>query len=407
MLVAVSAAFVGLLVAQSPTPASGPTSGALVGTWRLIEFWDRDSLTAPFVYPYGQRPTGYFTYDATGHLSIQIMRGPDPFRVDALRGESWFLKAAPEELRRAVQDYRAYFGTYTVDSAQGIVLHQVEGDSRGLYTGGRQRRRYRLVGDSLIIGNDSTSRRVLLRVPGLATVAPATAAQPIEDRYFRSDGVRLRYIDEGQGDAVVLVHGRVGGLQSFIDGGLVANLAKDHRVLALDLRGHGKSDKPRDPAAYPGQLTRDIARLLDHLGIRRAHMVGYSLGGALVAKLLTERPDRVVTATIGASPGHRLSRWKTEARRNIGDDTSGFEVYYRGGHRDTYFTDEQFAVTQVPVLGIVGSEDGSLAGMRELQALLPGMTLVVIDGATHTGPRNAPGRPEFAQAIRAFIRSHE
>ena len=53
----------------------------------------------------------------------------------------------------------------TLDSAQGIVLHHVEGDSRGLYNGTRQRRRYRLVGDSLIIGNDSTNRRVLLRVP--------------------------------------------------------------------------------------------------------------------------------------------------------------------------------------------------------------------------------------------------
>ena len=165
MLLAISGVLVSPLAAQSPTPASRPPSATLIGTWRLVEFWDRDSLAAPFVYPYGPRPTGYFTYDATGHVSIQIMRGPDPFRVDSSRGESWFLKATPEELRRAAQDYRAYFGSYTVDSARGIVLHQVEGDSRGLYTGSRQRRRYRLVGDSLIIGNDSTNRRVLLRVP--------------------------------------------------------------------------------------------------------------------------------------------------------------------------------------------------------------------------------------------------
>jgi pimeloyl-ACP methyl ester carboxylesterase len=186
---------------------------------------------------------------------------------------------------------------------------------------------------------------------GVAAFAPCTAAQSIEDRYFSSNGVRLRYIDEGKGEAIVLVHGRIGGLQPFVDIGLVTNLARDHRVIALDLRGHGKSDKPGDPAAYPGQLTQDIVRLLDHLGIRRAHMVGYSVGGALVAKLLTEQPDRVVTATIGASPGHRLSRWKPETGRAVGDDTSGFESYYRGGHRDTYFADAQFAVTKVPVLG--------------------------------------------------------
>jgi lipocalin-like protein len=165
ILVALSGAFASRTVAQSPKPANGYKSGSLIGTWRLVEFWDRDSLAAPFVYRYGQRPTGYFTYDATGHVSIQIMRGPDPFRVDSARGESWFLKASPDELRRAVQDYRAYFGTYTVDTVNGIVSHHVEGDSRGLYTGSRQERRYRLVGDSLIIGDDTTNRRVLLRVP--------------------------------------------------------------------------------------------------------------------------------------------------------------------------------------------------------------------------------------------------
>lgn len=164
ILVAVSCATTGFSAAQSSKPAGGQQPASLVGRWRLVEFWDRASLTAPFVYPYGQQPTGYFTYDGTGHVSIQIMRGPDPFRVDSTRGEAWFLQATPEELRRAVQDYRAYFGTYTVDSARRTVLHQVEGDSRGLYTGSIQKRRYRLVGDSLIIGNDTTGRRVLLRV---------------------------------------------------------------------------------------------------------------------------------------------------------------------------------------------------------------------------------------------------
>ena len=165
MLVAFSGATTGRLVAQNSSPAGGHQASRLVGTWRLVEFWDRDSLNAPFIYLYGQRPTGYFTYDVTGHVSIQIMRGPDPFRVDSTRGESWFLKATPEELRRAAQDYRAYFGTYAVDSARRTVQLQVEGDSRGLYTGSLQSRRYRLAGDSLIIGNDTTNRRVLLRVP--------------------------------------------------------------------------------------------------------------------------------------------------------------------------------------------------------------------------------------------------
>ena len=150
-------------LAQGVLPIEGHRIGALVGTWRLVEFWDRASATAPFVYRYGQRPTGYFIYDATGHVSIQIMRGPDSFRVDSTRGEQWFMSATADELRRASEDYRAYFGTYTVDSP-GVLIHHVEGDSRGLYTGSRQRRQYRLAGDTLFIGNDTTERRVLVRV---------------------------------------------------------------------------------------------------------------------------------------------------------------------------------------------------------------------------------------------------
>lgn len=136
----------------------------LIGTWRLVEFWDRDSAAAPKRYAYGERPTGYFTYDPTGHVSIQIQQGPKSQRIGSERGEDWFQIATLEELRATVRAYRAYFGTYTVDRATGIVIHRVEGDSRGFYTGSDQRRQYRIKGDSLIIGNDSTARRVLVRV---------------------------------------------------------------------------------------------------------------------------------------------------------------------------------------------------------------------------------------------------
>jgi hypothetical protein len=141
------------------------TALALIGTWRLVEFWDRDSIAAPKRYLYGERPIGYFVYDPSGHVSIQIQRGPAPPRIESERGEDWFRQASPEELRTTVEAFRAYFGTYTVDTERAVVIHQVEGDSRALYTGTAQRRRFRLVGDSLIIGDDTTTRRVLLRVP--------------------------------------------------------------------------------------------------------------------------------------------------------------------------------------------------------------------------------------------------
>lgn len=154
---------VGSAAARDGVATAGGAS-ELIGTWRLVEFWDRDSAQAPKRYPYGERPTGYFVYDPTGHVSIQLQTGPTPPHIAPARGEDWFRAASPEELRAAVEAFRAYFGTYTVDLARGVVVHQVEGDSRGLYTGTRQERQFRLFGDSLIIGNEMTGRRVLVRV---------------------------------------------------------------------------------------------------------------------------------------------------------------------------------------------------------------------------------------------------
>src|SRR5688500_11940578 len=88
-----------------PTGATPP----LIGTWRLVEFWDRDSVAAPKRYLYGEKPTGYFVYDPTGHVSIQIQKGPTPPIIANERGEDWFRKALPEELRVTLEAFRGYF----------------------------------------------------------------------------------------------------------------------------------------------------------------------------------------------------------------------------------------------------------------------------------------------------------
>ena len=80
-----------------------------------------------------------------------------------------------------------------------------------------------------------------------------------------------------------------------------AGAGADHRVLALDCRGHGLSDKPHDPKAYGPKLADDVIALLDHLGIERAHVHGYSMGGWIVTELLDRHPDRIVTASYGGS----------------------------------------------------------------------------------------------------------
>ena len=101
----------------------------------------------------------------------------------------------------------------------------------------------------------------------LVLVARAALAQ---DQFFDSNGVRIRYIDRGAGDPVLLLHGNGGSLQGWIDAGIVGNLEHNYRVIALDARGHGQSGKPRDVAAYGQQMGLDMIRLMDHLRHSRA-----------------------------------------------------------------------------------------------------------------------------------------
>src|SRR5580700_6557445 len=118
-----------------------------------------------------------------------------------------------------------------------------------------------------------------------------------------SDGVRIHWMEAGRGVPVVLLH----GYTSCCDAGWFANgvakeLARTHRVIGIDARGHGRSEKPHDRARYPAdQMPADVIAVLDHLGIAKAHFHGYSMGGAIVAHLMARHPDRFITAGFGGS----------------------------------------------------------------------------------------------------------
>jgi pimeloyl-ACP methyl ester carboxylesterase len=275
----------------------------------------------------------------------------------------------------------------------------------------------------------------------LVLVARVALAQ---DQFFDSNGVRIRYIERGAGAPIVLLHGNGGSLQGWIDSGIVGNLERDYHVIALDARGHGQSGKPRDVAAYGQQMGLDMIRLMDHLRIPRAHLVGYSMGASIIGKLLTTHPDRFLTATMGGSTGRfkftpaeaeRLEREAAEKERdcvsrsqmrrlaplgqappsddaikaasaaclaNPNQDRFALAALHRG-FKDLAVTFDQAKAIAVPTLGVVGSLDGYLADFRELQTLRPGMKLVVIEGASHGGPKGAMARPEFVAAVREFL----
>ena len=135
-----------------------------------------------------------------------------------------------------------------------------------------------------------------------------------QDRFFDSGGVRIRYVDHGAGAPVVLVHGFTGEHRARRGSrpAILPDLARDYRVIAFDLRGHGKSDKPHDPLAYE-DLAVDVIRLMDHLKLQQAHLVGYSLGGIILAKLLTTHPQRFISAVLGGA-AYRRSQSKDADR---------------------------------------------------------------------------------------------
>lgn len=260
-----------------------------------------------------------------------------------------------------------------------------------------------------------------------------------EDKFFDSNGVQIRYVEEGSGAPVVLVHGYGSSIEgNWIDTGVFANIANDHRVIALDNRGHGKSGKPHDVKAYGNEASEDVVRLMDHLKIQRAHIVGYSMGGMIVIKMLTTHPDRFLTATLGGMglrqrvsaddekraveteqgdfrglilatwpadqppPTDEVMRQQSQAIIARGNDPVALAQVVRG-FRGLAVTAAQMSAVGVPTQAVVGSADPYLAAVKDLNAAMPSLKVTVVDGATHAGDRGTPRRPEFVKGIREFI----
>lgn len=131
------------------------------------------------------------------------------------------------------------------------------------------------------------------------TTPPVMVGQK-DGTFTTKDGIKIHYLTHGDsGSWVVLVHGYSDSAQRmWFNTGIAPEIAKRHRVVALDNRNHGQSDKP-----VPGGSGRaqDVVELMDHLKIERAHIHGYSMGGGIVASLLGMIPDRFITAGFGGS----------------------------------------------------------------------------------------------------------
>jgi pimeloyl-ACP methyl ester carboxylesterase len=294
--------------------------------------------------------------------------------------------------------------------------------------------------------NSSARANVLAAAVALWLALPSTAAA--QDKFFDANGVSIRYVEKGQGEAVVLLHGIGGTLQAWIASGVFDGLAANYRVIAFDARGHGKSGKPHDAKQYGREMPLDVVRLLDHLEIRQAHIVGYSMGAMTTSQLLTLHPERFVTATLAAGAGRfrmtpedeRLAEQEASERerecvsRTLIDRLTPIGAAKRSDSEIKQLSDECFAdrdhdrfaiaaltrarqgtviaaeraaAVTVPTLGIVGTLDPVRTSLDELKSIRPSVRLVLVEGAVHSSAaENGLMRsPEFLSTLRAFLAS--
>ncbi|HLK56579.1 MAG TPA: alpha/beta fold hydrolase [Chthonomonadaceae bacterium] len=127
----------------------------------------------------------------------------------------------------------------------------------------------------------------------------ASDAQNMTSANFNSAGVTIHYVVAGSGSPVILVHGLGSSAEiNWQIPGTFKRLAAHHQVIALDVRGHGRSGKPTEESAYGRQMGEDVIRLMDHLHLQKAHLVGYSMGGMIAMRLMVDHPDRILSCAL-------------------------------------------------------------------------------------------------------------
>jgi pimeloyl-ACP methyl ester carboxylesterase len=243
-------------------------------------------------------------------------------------------------------------------------------------------------------------RRLLLALALAASGCGPGAADWPKVETFRSDGVKLAYFTQGKGEPVVLVHGWLSSAGvNWVLPGISGHRAKDHLVVALDVRGHGRSDKPAAADAYGPELVEDVARLMDHLKLGKAHVVGYSMGGIITAKFLAEHPDRALSGTL-AGMGWLRPGSVEQAVFAANRDPKPVGLCFKS-LADLALTEDEVRAIRVPVRVIFGDRDPIQAGYTEpLARVRPDWRVVEVGDAGHL---SCVVKPPFRDALAAWL----
>ncbi|QMU27334.1 alpha/beta fold hydrolase [Adhaeribacter radiodurans] len=243
-------------------------------------------------------------------------------------------------------------------------------------------------------------------------------------KYFTSsDGIKIYYEVQGAGQPVILLHGFTTTLDNWKKKIVYQDLInKGFKVVVLDLRGNGKSDKPKTVAGYEKDAeARDIMGLATALGFKNYQAVGYSRGAIITARLLVL--DKRITAAVIGGMGEaftnpnwprRIAFVNALSGKEKNKDFDGFlhSVQERGLDRQSLTFQQQaqpstspaaLAKVQIPVLVISGEEDNDNGSAEELGKLLPTATVKRVPGVHNTAWQT----PEFAQEVLSFLQQNK
>jgi len=226
---------------------------------------------------------------------------------------------------------------------------------------------------------------------------------------FRNGEVEIAYLDSGEGDPVVLVHGFASNKEvNWVNTGWTTTLTRaGFRAIALDNRGHGASSKLYDPAAYhSATMAEDVRALLDHLQIDRADVMGYSMGARIAAFFAVAHPGRVRSLVSGglgirlvegvglpesiaealeapslADVSGTTERMFRAFAEQTQSDLKALAACMRGSRQE--LSREQVAGITAPVLVAVGTKDPVAGSAQALAALIPGARVLAIPGRDH------------------------
>ena len=243
---------------------------------------------------------------------------------------------------------------------------------------------------------------------------------------FNSDGVEIAYQQWGEGEPILLIHGFASNMNvNWRDTGWVTALTEaGYRVIAIDNRGHGESEKLYDKSLYLApMMAEDARRLLDHLKIEQTHLMGYSMGARISAFLTIHNPARVRSVVFGGMASnlvHGVGGAEAIAQAllapKLADVTNrearGFRIFADSTKADKQalaacilssrvkIKAEALAGITCPTLVVAGELDEVAGSVEGLVAVLPNARGVTLPKRNHM---NAVGDSGYKQAVLGFL----